>query len=351
VDGRRHLLWSERHKAIYCLSKEQDQRLPLPLREMPELTLVAMLHEVKQLDEKAYNRLLTALSLFNESCRVSRCHPNSSIVLITSSFEALLNLPRKAKSETFVYSIKLLWGFQERIGDWAKELYTLRSQIVHGDMVPNEKLLVSPERHYPHFEIARTVFQWSLWFILGSYGVAQPLLEFRLKGVQEALQCIIPNREKAATILKRKKQWTYASFSKDHDKYEDFVTRMEMFNIADSSAAKLTDELVRLIFRIALDWMADDEKRFAGKADVPFKTHYDFVLSQYVKIREFIEKYKGLDRSVAMSLDESRQWDQEMLDFRENIRRIEPIFYPKDEFYFTLPEFLTRCLEPIWPLW
>ena len=153
-------------KYFYLLPIEQNHKAKLRINKNQEKVIFDLFSDISRKNKEQYKRLITSISLFNESCRIKNFNPNSSIVLLVSSLEALLELPRWSKKETFSYAIKLLWGLDNRIMEWALQLYELRSQIVHGVVVGGEKLLFSKDRHYPHFEIGWDMYHDCLLFIL-----------------------------------------------------------------------------------------------------------------------------------------------------------------------------------------
>ena len=127
----------------YHLPVEQDHKERVKLHRHREEVLLDTLAEVQSSNPERYRKILTALALYNESCRASRYNANAAIVMIVSAFESLLQLPQWSKKDTFGYGLKALWSFDEKIEAWAIQLYELRSQIVHGEVAEGEILKVS----------------------------------------------------------------------------------------------------------------------------------------------------------------------------------------------------------------
>jgi len=150
--------------------------------------------------------------------------------MVCSAFEALLDISDEGgKTKIFSYALKLLWGFNERIAKWATELYQIRSQIVHGAVVGDEKLLASQDRHYPHLEIARRVFIDSLQFILESLGFIVLRVGYKTEAIWEIQNLVMSNKEKIRSFLSNKSNWTYKTFKANIEIFEDFIQLIESY--------------------------------------------------------------------------------------------------------------------------
>ncbi|MDO8476664.1 MAG: HEPN domain-containing protein [Candidatus Rokubacteria bacterium] len=76
------------------------------------------------------DRVLTAISWYNRANALASDHA-TAIVTLAVAFEALLGLPKEAKTDRFTDSISLLLGRISRLDLWAQQFYNARSDILH----------------------------------------------------------------------------------------------------------------------------------------------------------------------------------------------------------------------------
>jgi hypothetical protein len=338
-------------KLHFFLPLSQDTRQKLIFHKQREKVLIDIVETLYKKNIKSYKRLLNAITLFNESCRINDFNPNSAIVLIVSSFEALLHLPKFSKTENFVYAFKFLWRFDEDIGNWAKELYELRCEIVHGEVVADEKRLASKEHHYPNFDIARSIFHTCLLFVLEIYGYVSLEQGEKNRAMKSFKNKIIPNKQKVQGLLKQREKFTYKSFLERSDLYQDFLTQVESLTFTDYSAERLTGKLLDHIWLIAENWIDDEkkkdfkmfvEKEVMTKADV--KKYKQFTNEKFDKILKLIGEIKN----VKISPKGRYIIHDKIRNIKKELRQLEPSVYSYSEkFPFTIGVFLTRCLHAL----
>ncbi len=75
-------------------------------------------------------RVLTAVTWYNRANALSN-DESSSILDLAVAFEALLGLPRDAKTNRFIDAVHLLLGRVSRLDVWAQQFYEARSQVAH----------------------------------------------------------------------------------------------------------------------------------------------------------------------------------------------------------------------------
>jgi hypothetical protein len=340
---REHL----RQKYLYMLPIEQHGKASILVRKKQERILLNALAMLQAVNNDLYKRLITALALFNESCYIHPFNANSSIVLIVSALEALLSTPRYGKKEGFSYALKLMFGFRKSIEEWARELYELRSQIVHGDVTPGEKLLASQDRHYPHFKIARDVFEHCLLFVLDDIGVLLVNQNYRRETIKKLQNIVISNKEKVRALLDEKKRFSYKSFKAKPEFYREFLVRIEALTSTDYSARNQMRSLLNIVFKIAMDWMEADRKTLSKKMAKLPPGYADFVNGQYDKINKLFDEI----RTIKKSTKDSFKIHDKIQALEEEVNRLEPVIHDKKTFNFTLAEFLDRSLRAIWGIY
>lgn len=299
------------------------------------------------MDRDLRSRLINAIALFNESCRINPFSPNSSIVLIVSALESLLNLPRYSKKENFAYALKIFWGFDERIEQWAKELYELRSQIVHGDVVEGERLLTSKDHHYPHFKIARDIFHDCLLFILEGRRYLILDKRYKYEAIRRIRNKTISNKEKVNEIVEQKRKFTYQAFLKNRKLYKEFLVRVETLTPIDFSAQDDVIKLFKLVFTIAEDWIKAEKTRGNHISNDILKKYLKFRNERFDKILILFNDI----RQIKWSPKGKFRMYLKIRELEEVVRQLEPIVHSKDEFNFTVPEFLDRCLEAMFAVY
>lgn len=89
--------------------------------------LPELLHEPKTATAE---RVLTALAWYNRANALAG-DEDSAIIDLAVAFEALLALPKDAKTDRFVDAISLLLGRIPRLSLWAEQFYDARSNVAH----------------------------------------------------------------------------------------------------------------------------------------------------------------------------------------------------------------------------
>jgi hypothetical protein len=84
----------------------------------------------KEPGRQASDRVLTALAWYNRS-NSANGDEHTAIVHLAIAFEALLGLPRDAKTERFTDTVSLLLGRVDRLSLWAAQFYAARSDVAH----------------------------------------------------------------------------------------------------------------------------------------------------------------------------------------------------------------------------
>lgn len=237
----------------------QDNQIRIKLRPEREQALAHTLERLHRMRPETYRKMMTALGLFNESCRLNVSHPNSSVVLIVSALEALFGMPRREKKEIFAYIIQLFWGFEENIRKWAEKLYELRSKIVHGSVVGEEELKPPAGRYYSHYEIARKIFDDCLRFALETHAAISIDFKNKSEVKKRLLSLLTSNEKKIKGMLGRRP--TYHSFEANEYLYAEFLDTIDTLDSDDDSARNLLIPFLQLVFSVTQDWIKSDKQR------------------------------------------------------------------------------------------
>jgi hypothetical protein len=329
-------------KYLYLLNQPQTHFSPLLFYKASDSVVLQTLEYLIKKDPPLYDKLINSITLFNQSCRISKFSQSSAIVLLTSAFESLLQIPRNSKKDNFAFAFKLFWGFDQRIEEWAAQLYDLRNHIVHGSVINEKKLYASDYEHYQNFKIGREVFHSALVMLLNIRGVIIIEEEFRFNETRDLRNKIIPNKEKADIILKSKKKYTYRSFKKNPKLYEEFIRRIEEFTSLDYSAKQNILPIVRIIFDILFNW--SDELINESRSSLDKNKFLIHPFEQWEKIKILV---KELDK-ITWSDEGKFKLTDLLKDVETPLRELFPDIHKKDEFKFDIGEFGGRCLKALW---
>lgn len=353
-NGGRILFINNKHRhfreKLFFLPFKPSALHKLLIHKEREKVLLDVLRSLHEENPPKNKRILNAIALFNESCRINVYNPNSAIVLMVSAFESLLCLPRSS-TDNFGYAFKTLWRYDDDIEKWAKQLYQLRCLIVHGKVVESETLLVKPERHYPYFRIAREIFHNCLLSVLKNYGYIEIERGIEDKIFKKFKSLIVSNKEKVDWLIEHRKNYTYQCFVKKPDLYQEFLIKVEELTPTDYSAEHLIKKLCNHIWIIVNDWIAAERKmttnilikKWGMKKDEAEK-YIKFINDKYDEIVMTIDAIK----KVNLVTKGRYMIDDEIRKIHEIIRHLEPGVYSYDkEFPFTIGVFLSRCLHSL----
>ena len=89
----------------------------------------------------------------------------SEILFLAISFETLFVPPKEGIAKHLETSLKVLFPYNDFIPIWLNQFYSIRSAIVHGDLVKLENFLFKPDNTGEHFSLAywgRVIFRASI---------------------------------------------------------------------------------------------------------------------------------------------------------------------------------------------
>jgi hypothetical protein len=335
-------------KFSYVLPDEQRPYSWFSINAVKDKPIIDALVKVQKQEFGFYEQVLTAITLFNESCRVKPFNESSSIVLITSAFEALLQIPRSEKKRNFGYAFKIHWGYDENIKKWAEDLYELRSHIVHGATVKPDVLLVGTDKHYPHFDIAREIFHDLLLIIFDNKGLLTVDKGNRRQIIANLQSKVISNKQKIKEILSQKERYTYEAFTNDPKIYLDFLQKISTLNIFDQSSEDNIITLLRLIFAIAEKGL-DEELREIRKIDInTVKDEFSRLYLQTLRpneLKKFKKYIKLLPSGKTLSYRERFDLHDNLNEFYLAVCQNHQFRPDLREIKFRVGEFLLVCLE------
>lgn len=309
---------------------------------------IEKLDQSKPNTKMTIDRLFNALTLFNQSIKISYTNPKASIVLMVSAFESILELPRQSKTENFVQSIKLILNFNTYIENWAREIYDLRSNIVHGEPKDNSCLLIGNYKHNKHLEIAQEAFRLCFYKILEKHRILAVGRKYEWDKVKELTNKIVPNKDKVDRIIKSKK-FSYKSFQKNKKIYIEFINNLEALTATDYSASKEFPLLLKLIISICKEWSAIELANIKAKmptvTDPRLKDYFKFYIKTLNKI---VKKLNEIKRNKLVSFKDKRLYDNQRIELTKLNNSLHPIFHPKTEYMMTLSEFIDRSMSSLW---
>lgn len=141
-------------------------------------------------------RVLTALKWHNRA-NASENDADSAMLDLAVAFEALLALPRDAKTDWFVDAISLLLGRVPRLNQWAEQFYDARSEVAHAGraerlrFAPMKQKAVEGPLYQPLMVYGRQIFRLCLGTLLfGTYVAEQGGLQEKLVTNQERFQSV-----------------------------------------------------------------------------------------------------------------------------------------------------------------
>jgi hypothetical protein len=253
--------------------------------------LIKALDLLYNVDHERFRLCINAITMFNNACRIYEYSPNSAIVLIVSAYESLFALPKVAKTETFVYAFKLFWGLDEKIGNWARQLYELRSHIVHGRYTEKDKHYLSIKtKHETYFGIAKKIFVDSLVLLFKTLGYLELKNEIQRKILITLHDSLTSNNEKLLSIGNKKHIYTYQHIKKDLKAYYKLINEIEALSISDNVEENTIKFYIKNILGILEEWVLDlENSKYKEKND-------DFLNLKIVNNKETIDLLKKIVR-------------------------------------------------------
>jgi hypothetical protein len=152
---------------------------------------------LRDVDTPVAQRVLTALRWHNRA-NAAGSSDDCAVLDLAVAFEALLALPKDAKTDRFVDAIALLLGRVPRLGQWAEQFYAARSDVAHEGranhlrfMPAKAKISSDGPLYQPLMTFGRHVFRLCVGAILfGAQLAEQAGLQDKLVTNQERFEFI-----------------------------------------------------------------------------------------------------------------------------------------------------------------
>lgn len=251
----------------WVLPFEQKIQVKVRLDQKVEGVLKQALCTVQKNRAKEYKQVMIAIGLFNQSCRLSLFHRNSSLVLIVSALEALFNIPNIGrKKEVFAYAIQVHWGFDENINKWADRLYEFRNRIIHGADVGERELKASSGRYYSDYEIARKMFDGCLKLVLELHGGLSISPHVRSAMTKRLLGLLVSNKKKIENIIELSKQIIRIKWHnpKRTSLFREFLETITVLDPEDDSAKRLLVSYLKAVFSVVRSLIESEKEEMAS---------------------------------------------------------------------------------------
>ncbi len=198
----RNPFWVARGSRLYPpvphISLNDSQNLAWDLgrafSEVPQQLLLTLIQE--PLSENA-KRTVTAIRWYNRA-NSYLADDSEAILSLAVGFEALLGLPRDAKTDRFIDAISLLLGRVPRLNSWAVQFYDARSDVAHEGRTDRLRLMPTVKKRSdegPEYQslisYGRQIFQLCVGSVLfGAHLARRSALPDKLITNQERLELI-----------------------------------------------------------------------------------------------------------------------------------------------------------------
>jgi len=141
-------------------------------------------------------RILTGLKWYNRANSAAN-DDDTAVLDLAVAFEALLALPKDAKTDRFIDAISLLLGRIPRLDQWAEQFYDARSEVAHAGkagrlrFAPTKQKTADSPLYQPLTVYGRQIFRLCVGTLLfGNYVVQQISLQQKLVMNQERFQSV-----------------------------------------------------------------------------------------------------------------------------------------------------------------
>jgi hypothetical protein len=302
--------------------------------------LVGVINRICRSNKPLYLSLLSAFSNFNNSCRTSRYSEESSIVLLVSAYESILQTPKNNKQSVFSYAFKLTWGLDENIANWTTALWQLRNKIVHGSYVEPDSLLMGEYKHCRFYDVGREFFRDTLCRLIELSGYVSISVDYKNDRFQEFLNRIKPNHEKFQEIIRRKAEFNFKALKANQKLYYDLIGIIDSIMITDNSMKVNYHTVVKMMCDISKEWFDDYDQHLESWPTDEQRT-----------IQRFIRPYKVVidNIDIVHGFDEQKTSGQDFNEILQAVERSLRMFGPIVEYpkrpRFALNDFIARWLR------
>jgi hypothetical protein len=151
---------------------------------------------LRQPATESSERVLTAIGWYNRANALT-VDDDAAILHLAVAFEALLGLPKDAKTDRFVDAVSLLLGRVARLNVWAEQFYSARSDVAHEGtterlrLVPVKQKNAESPQYQSLLAYGRQIFQLCVGALtFGAYLAERAGLQDKLVTNQERFELI-----------------------------------------------------------------------------------------------------------------------------------------------------------------
>lgn len=163
--------------------------------EAPQYHLLPTL--IQEATSENARRAMTAIGWYNRA-NSYLVNDSEAILSLAVGFEALLSLPREAKTDRFIDAVALLLGRVPRLNSWAVQFYAARSDVAHEGRTNRLRLMPTVQKlneEGPEYQslisYGRQIFQLCVGSVLfGTHLAQRSELHDKLTTNQERLELI-----------------------------------------------------------------------------------------------------------------------------------------------------------------
>ncbi len=339
----------------WVLPIKKSYQVKIKLDQEVEGVLEKALCTVHKNQPELYKKLMTAIDLFNQSCRLSLFHRNSSLVLIVSALEALFNIPvTSTKKVVLTYAMQVHWGFDEDTLKWTNKLYELRNSIVHGEVVTEKKREPSSDQYYSYYEIARNLFGDCLRSVLELYGGLSISLEDKSSMKKRLLGLVASNKKKmenAINLLKRVIRGK-RDYSNRASLFREFLEAITALDPEDNSAKKLLVPYLEVVFLVVREEIESERETVESLPMSNTKLGIQDRIPHYDRIIDIFKQMEAIRSwsSGKLSKYYRTQLDTHIKTLLQVTTDLTHLASVTNEMYgvgLSLGEFLSKCLGAV----
>lgn len=344
--------WDE--NSPWVLPIEQSSQVGVRLNTQVEGVVERALCTVHETRIETYEKIMTAIALFNQSRRLSLFYPNSSVVLIVSALEALFNIPDiPRKKEVFAYTVQVHWGFDKNVNKWARELYELRNAVVHGGVVGEKKWKPSPDRYYSHYEIARKVFDDCLRIVLELHGAMSVSSDDKSTKRKRLIGLVVSNEKKIKNIIALSNR--IIPHNRDTTEkaslYREFFDTIETLDLEDDSARGFVIPFLDAVFSLVLDRVGFEREWMESLFTTNTRLHMEARMPYYDRIAGIIGRIRTIGSWSGSKLSQAGELrlNSHIVALLQVTTELKVLPAPSIMIcgMTTIEEFLSKCLRAI----
>ena len=183
-----------------------------------------------------------------------------------------------------------------------------------------------------------------LYFALEGYGAVTVNPSYKHERVLDLRNRLISNKEKVASLLKQTKKFTYKSFVAKQQLYEEYLRGVESLIMTDYSASSSIPKLLDHIVTVSSDWIGDLRSKTPKRPKSALLEN--FYRQREITFQELFRLFKEIGQ-VKKSLKGKFELNKKLRGVLEHAHHLSPGIHDKNEFQFSLGEFLIRTMRSL----